>query len=327
MNKILEIKFGSHLYGTDTENSDLDLKGIYLPEAREIVLGKIKKTVTTSRPKRENERNTKDDVDIEILSLDQFLKLLLEGQTMALDMLYAPRTMWTYFNSDTMKIWEPIYAHRMRLMNRRLNAFVGYARQQAAKYGQKGFRVHAIRSALEFLKSHPTEMDRIDVLGIPVIEAWVKETNNENIRLTYKENIDGKILPYIEVCGKFIALGVTFKNAKKSVQSRFDAYGQRALLVERNEGIDWKALSHAVRVNSQAEEVLTTGFITFPRPDRELLLLVKTGKLPYNQVAEIIEEGLEKLQKASELSLLPDEPDYEWANNFIFEIYSNIVKG
>lgn len=38
MNKILEMKFGSHLYGTNTPNSDLDYKAIYLPTAREIIL-------------------------------------------------------------------------------------------------------------------------------------------------------------------------------------------------------------------------------------------------------------------------------------------------
>ena len=30
-NIIVLMKFGSHLYGTNTENSDTDLKGIYMP--------------------------------------------------------------------------------------------------------------------------------------------------------------------------------------------------------------------------------------------------------------------------------------------------------
>lgn len=91
MNKILEMKFGSHLYGTDTPESDLDFKAIYLPSAREIVLGNYKRTDNHSRKKKLCERNTKDDVYVEILSLDQFLKLLTEGQTMALDILFGMR--------------------------------------------------------------------------------------------------------------------------------------------------------------------------------------------------------------------------------------------
>lgn len=90
MNKIIEIKFGSHLYGTNTENSDTDYKGIYLPTAKEICLNSYKKTICTIRPKQVGERNTKDDTDVEFFSLDQFMKLLCEGQTIALDMLFSP---------------------------------------------------------------------------------------------------------------------------------------------------------------------------------------------------------------------------------------------
>jgi predicted nucleotidyltransferase len=41
MDLIVEMRFGSHLYGTDTPESDLDLKGVYLPEARDILLRRV----------------------------------------------------------------------------------------------------------------------------------------------------------------------------------------------------------------------------------------------------------------------------------------------
>lgn len=37
-NKILEIRVGSHLFGTDTPDSDLDLFGIFMP-SEELVYG------------------------------------------------------------------------------------------------------------------------------------------------------------------------------------------------------------------------------------------------------------------------------------------------
>ena len=40
MNKICKIKFGSFLYGTDTFNSDLDIKGIFLPDIKELITQK-----------------------------------------------------------------------------------------------------------------------------------------------------------------------------------------------------------------------------------------------------------------------------------------------
>src|SRR5271165_2458866 len=90
MNKILTIMFGSTLYGTSTPDSDLDYKSIYLPTSEQIILHNYPKTIHLGRNKKEKERNTKDDIDTEIFSLDRYLELLMEGQTVALDMLFSP---------------------------------------------------------------------------------------------------------------------------------------------------------------------------------------------------------------------------------------------
>ncbi len=37
MRTIVQMKFGSHIYGTQLPSSDLDIKGIYLPEPKEIL--------------------------------------------------------------------------------------------------------------------------------------------------------------------------------------------------------------------------------------------------------------------------------------------------
>jgi len=326
MDKIIEIKFGSHLYGCETPESDSDYKCVYLPDARDIVLGKVKKTISISRPKQPFEKNVKDDIDIETFSLDQYLKLLLQGQTMALDMLFAlqrPEMIQRFKGSE---LFDYISDNRFLLLNKQVNAFLGYARQQASKYGVKGFRVHALRETLEFFKSFPHEMDRVDDHA-DAVRKFVTELNNEHVKIVDLEAPDHKPIPHVEVCSKYIPFTGTVKHAKTGLQKRFDAYGQRALMAERNEGCDWKALSHAVRVNSQAKELLQTGFITFPRPDRELLLQIKLGQLQYKDVAVIIEKGLEDLEDVKLKSTLRDEPDYKWAEDFVYDVYSGIVRG
>lgn len=47
----------------------------------------------------------------------------------------------------------------------------------------------------------------------------------------------------------------SIKSAREIAQRLVNEYGQRALQAERNEGIDWKALSHAVRVGREALEL------------------------------------------------------------------------
>ncbi len=90
MRSIVIIKFGSHLYGTATPASDLDFKGVYIPSARDILLQRVKGSVSQHREKAEKEKNLPGEIDSDTYSLQRFLGLVAEGQTVALDMLFAP---------------------------------------------------------------------------------------------------------------------------------------------------------------------------------------------------------------------------------------------
>jgi hypothetical protein len=335
MNKILEMKFGAVLYGTETVNSDQDFKAIYIPTAREIVLNTYKKTISTQRPKREGERNTKDDVDIEIFSVDRYLKLLSEGQTVALDILFAPDNMFTYkqWGDHTFSF---IKENKDKLLCKDLAAFIGYAKQQAAKYGLKGFRVAALRDTLECLELlSPTTKLSSNMTFIASTLVYknmfaadadvANELKSEYVSFVTLDDKNGNPIQYLKVCDKFYCMNARVKDIKEQLQKRFDEYGSRALKAEKNEGIDWKALSHAVRVNNQGIELLNTGHITFPRPDRELLLSIKTGQMEYNQVADIIVQGLEDLKTAQATSSLRDKPDQQWIDDFVYDLYKQIV--
>lgn len=333
MYKILEIKFGSHLYGTDTPNSDLDFKGIYLPTAREIVLGNYKKTISTCRPKATCERNTKDDIDIEMFSLDRYLELLTEGQTVALDMLFSPEFTLTPFMSDMSGLFiGPIYENRDKLLTRNVNAFVGYARQQAAKYGIKGSRMDALKRTKEFLD---TLLDNKRLNDYHYTVVKFEAQCNELVSLEKTPLVEIVMLkgpkglmdaPHLKVNGRAIPFHATVKYAREVVGKMLDSYGQRAHKAHLAGGVDWKALSHAVRVNGEAMELLSTGHITFPRPDAVLLKDIKLGQIPYEQVAEMIEQGVADLHVAREKSTLRDTPDREWVDNFVCEVYSEIVR-
>ena len=101
--------------------------------------------------KKEGEKNTKGDIDFEAYSLHYFVKMALEGETVTMDMLHAPTSM-TVISSH---IWEKMVKNRHRFYTRNLKSFVGYARQQCAKYGLKGSRLADMRTLISIL-------DRID---------------------------------------------------------------------------------------------------------------------------------------------------------------------
>lgn len=325
MNKIIEVKFGSHLYGTDTPLSDADFKGIYLPTARQIVLGKAKHNISVSRPKQEFEKNNKDDVDMETFSLQEFLRLLMEGQTVALDMLFSPDS-FHVVKGEQYHLFKTIYENRHRLLSKGILSFIGYARKQAGKYGIKGSRVRAVRETIEFLNGCNSVLLLKDPEIKAELDAFVSR-GSEFIQYVQIPDMNQVICTYLEVCGRKFQLTNSVKYTLAILNKIYDEYGHRAKLAEANDGIDWKALSHAVRVNFEGQELLTTGFITFPCTERKLLLDIKTGKLPYKEVELIIEKGLQDLEEAQVNSILPAKPDHQWAEDFLYDVYSKIVTG
>lgn len=90
-------------------------------------------------------------------------------------------------------------------------------------------------------------------------------------------------------------------------------------------GVDWKALMHAVRICNQAEELLLTGNITFPRPESKELLRIRGGELPYKRVAEMIEHGLERVVEAESVSSLPETAQSNVIRTWILGSYGEAV--
>ncbi len=92
---LVELRAGSHLYGTATAASDTDLKAVYLPTARDILLQRARPTVTEERAREHDERNRPGDVDRESYSLQRYLDLVVAGQPIAIEMLFAPDAVLT----------------------------------------------------------------------------------------------------------------------------------------------------------------------------------------------------------------------------------------
>lgn len=318
MNLVVQIKFGSHLYGTDTPQSDLDYKSIYIPEARDILLQRVTGSLALGqKSKKEGEKNLPDDVDNECYSLQRYLELIAEGQTVAVDMLFAPNPM---IETD---LWGHIQFYRDRLLTKKSAAFVGYCRTQANKYGIKGSRVAAARSALErfdrLQEEHGTTAKVGDFFGP---DDEVIDDHTQTIR---KNTPQGKSERYFECCNRMVGFTNTVKEAASIFRRIHENYGARARQAESNQGVDWKALSHAVRVGREAIELLSTHSITFPLPYAAHILEIKQGKLPYEKVAEEIETLLEDVERAASASTLREIPDRQFIDELIVETYGERV--
>jgi hypothetical protein len=320
MDKIVTILFGSNMYGTTTPESDIDLKSVYIPTGREIVLGTAKETFNTKRPKGLGEKNYAGEKEEEILSLKQFLKLVSEGQTVSMDMLFAPKES---IIDKSGFVWFELQINRNKLLSKKSEAFVGYCRQQAKKYGIKGSRVAAVRDTLAFLDHFPHHLQKLGVAE-DILAAYAKD--REFVEIVEIPQPSGVMVKHLEVCGRKLPYTATIKNAIDVLQKLMNEYGTRALMAERNEGVDWKALSHAVRIGQEAIELFNTGNITFPRPNAGILREIKMGRFDYKEVAEEIEDLFVLVEEAARKSSLPEEVDQEWIDNFVFGVYSDAVR-
>jgi hypothetical protein len=303
-NIIVKMKFGSHLYGTDGPDSDLDFKGVFLPTVERLLLGERVKSINRSTGSGVV-KNTKDDVDEEFYSLHYFLKLALEGQTVALDMLHAPQS--AIIKSS--HLWDKLVEQRSRFYTKNLKAFVGYARRQAAKYGVKGSRLAAAKKVLSLL---------IPGCSLKMSNIWDKLPESEHLH--HVSPSPNGIRQY-QVCGKIIQETQTQAYVADILTRFVEQYGKRARLAEINEGVDWKAMSHALRAAHQVKELLTCGTMTLPRPEAKLLKGVKEGKCDFKHVQFELEYIMEEVEKLAERSELPAKPDHKFAERFILEAY------
>ena len=300
--------FGSHLYGTDNDKSDRDFKGVYLPEQKDVILGRVKKTITFNSNKNDNIKNTKDDVDIEYYSLHYFIKLACQGQTVALDMLHAPMDKIIV----TSEIWEQIYSERKRFYTKNLDAFVGYARKQASKYGLKGSRLAVAKDFLDLISGFDsnTRLESIWNLLPSSGEHTKKLGKNNNGVYEFK------------ICGKILQSRMKIEHAYNCIKKYYDEYSDRAKLAEKNDGIDWKAVSHACRAALQVREILLNNTITFPLRQAKLLKEIKSGILSYsNFVSPYLENLMSEIDELSSKSQLPDTVDVTFWDDFIYNVY------
>ena len=283
--------FGSELYGTAREGkSDLDIKGLYLPCLQAITLGEEHPCLSFSTGSGE-EKNSSDDMDIQLWSLQHWiLKLLPAGDTGALDLLYShTRSQCTLVMDKRM---EGIFAqHALFLSPENILGCAGYAIGQAKKYGMKGTRLGALVR----------------------VHEWMEQQSSQNLQYPLESILDNLVAAsgggcqkvvkgegtFLALNGKLHSSGISAEVFRERVATDMRKYGERATQAMHNEGIDWKALSHALRGIRQIEELRDTGHLTYPLACREELLRVKEGQESWEAIQKRIVEGIAAITESS----------------------------
>lgn len=318
--QLVRVKHGSNLYGTSTPTSDLDFKGVHLPSGRNILLGRPENVIERNIVSKIEglDKNAPDAIDEQSYSVQKFFDMLMKGDTVATEILFAPIEAVVL---PIHPLWWEVKRTGTQLINRQCKGFVGYCVRQAAKYGIKGGRMNAVKKLVDWLTDECRSGSTAMKLGD--FESHLKAFAETTEHCEWKNipHPNGKECWHIVCCDRAMPMTATINAARAVYEKVWENYGERARAAMTNEGIDWKAMSHAVRVAEQAIELLETGKITFPRPNARWLLDIKLGLLPYSVVSEQLEQLVAAVHVASERSSLPEASDPALADEMVLALY------
>ena len=340
-------QYGSHLYGLNTENSDLDFRGVYVPTLEDIILKKDKDEINTELEIKlyggEQTIYSNDDidavpvwdkkkVDVKIFSLQKFIQLCSKADTNALDLLFSfPLTCnhierWLWIEGEIANpIWYMVENKDKLINTDRLESPITYAFKQATKYGLKGERLFYLKYVLE-------EANKLSIRPIakPHLYHTVCELVNDHLSLdgeylkTDELDNKGKKELYLNVCGVQHQYNLELDTFIERIEEKINKEYTSQRTKDAADGNDWKALSHAIRVLLEVKQLLEDGTITFPCIENRFLLRIKQGKISREVIDEFFNKELSNILEKVKLNELGWKYDEQFWNEFILKEIKNV---
>lgn len=314
-NTLFSVLYGSFLYGTDCDGSDQDFKSIYFPSLENLLLGK-RLEVYKSRVDAEGNNvpptspMPDNGVENEYISVQTFVKDFLGGQTYAQELAYA--VIGKYKDEVSPFAYNFVSDMVSQFKNAEVMAMVGFARKAVFDYSKRAERMNSavsLRNSLCVLKDKILESQkvsghtqlRLDSLfeGKPILDWAAEETG-----LQIGEINNNKIMRSLEMNGRSYGESSDLITLINALNKQIDKYGVR-VSIAADVDVDYKSISHAIRVYQQSIELLETGTITFPRPNAAFLLSVKQGKEDPEVVTKLLNDLDEQVKVKLETTSLP----------------------
>lgn len=341
-NMLCRMYGGSHAYGTNIETSDVDFRGLFFapPECIRTPFFNLTEVSDTS------------EEDTKYYELTQFMKLFTLANPNILELAFIDRSK-VVLTSDP---YEHIRANAHRLLSKKVAfTFSGYALAQL-----KRVKGHNKWIANPQPVNPPRQIDYVTLIQNftpdKLFKLDLEQYRNGWILFPYGNDLYGmydgeEAVGYTSFNGDFSLNPhkndtgpITSENGEYRKSPKFiikfnkDQYKQahetwknywnwknnrnetRAALEEQF-GFDTKHGMHLVRLLTMAEEILSTGEVKVLRPDADLLLSIRRGEIPYDELVKFAESKdkhiREVLYKSSQL---PTAPDLEYAARLLMEL-------
>jgi len=309
-NIILLTTGGSYAYGTNTETSDLDIRGITLNTSKEIL--------TMSY----NDKPIEDKAtDTSIYFLKQIVGLLINCNPNTIEILGTKPEHLFICTKEGSLLRDNI---NLFLSKKAAISFGGYAIQQLRRlqnalardsYPQKDKELHILNSITKQLMTLP---DRYKTITNEELRLYVDKSNKED----YDEEI------YMDIKLTHYPLR-DFKNIYAEMSNIVHDYDK---LNHRNSKKDELHLNkhamHLIRLLIMGSEILQgKGVNTYREKERALLLDIRNSKYSYSQIFEMVDAYDKEFKYAVEHTSLPDTPNYDKVEDLVMEINRGVING
>lgn len=301
MDELYRVTYGSRLYGTSTTTSDTDVKVVYLPNINDVLLGKrmpaFKKRYDVNGNQLPDSASMPENgVETEYITFQTFVRDFVAGQTYAVEMA------WALYDEPFLGC-GPTSKREMELLRELVDRFstnevysmVGFAMKQTFDYVRRGERLNEAKRVLEVLQEmnahweeHQDVVFRLDSVWTSDGDVRVLDEIVARTGLSMSTSVNNnRTQRTLELNGRSYLESTAVEHVAEQLRKMVKQYGERSTKASETD-VDFKSLSHAVRVYQQAIELLDTGRLTFPRKNFAELLRVKQGLADLDEVKTLL---------------------------------------
>ncbi len=317
---IFRCKSGSHLYGLNRPDSDLDYFTVFMPNSYDLLgLSKTEELDKSTKSSGADRRNTSEDIDDKWYTLPRYLHLLLQNNPNIVETLFAPK--------DVTDICEPEFQFLVdnyeKIISQRIfHSFSGYAYAQKSKLITKKERYESLGKALEWFE-HVAFMEAkvLNLYNTLLHDSsdflfWRPITEEESVELNSRLKYYKGAKNNCESFHQGMDLGMIYRKIRRE----YEQYGWRVKTESFLKlGMDTKFAYHLIRLLAEGVELTLTGKIVFPISGqaREDILRIRNSEVEYNELLEMYKRYDDYFQSIKDKSVLCHHPDFNWANDWL----------
>lgn len=306
---------GSYAYGTNNEDSDVDIRGVATHNAEDILTRKGFEQVVN------------EETDTTIYSLEKIVNLLSNCNPNTIEILGLEP--WQYFYVTD--IGQALIDNRdMFLSKRAIHSFGGYANSQLRRLENRAARTMEQTKREEFIlrsieNAKYTFPAKFFECPEDRIKLYIDKAVNPEYDTEIFMDINLKHYPlrdYKSMWSEMIAIVKEY--------AKIGARNRKA--IER--GKLSKHMMHLVRLYLMCFDILEKGeIVTYRAKEHDFLMDIRNGKYlddedhPIAEFYDIVDELENKLEYWKEHTELPANPDYSRINKFLAEAnWKTVIK-